>query len=366
MKFSKKIFIGKRAISIKHPSYFIADIAANHDGDLKRAKDLIWMAKEAGADAAKFQHFLAKKIVSDYGFKKLGKIAHQRKWKSSVFEIYDRYSLNREWNHELIKTAKKAKIDFFTTPYDYDAVNEIDKYVKVYKIGSGDITWIDFIKFIAKKKKPIFFASGASEISDITRAIKVLLKINNKLCLMQCNTNYTDSINNYKYINLNVLNLFKKKFPNIILGLSDHTQGHTTVLGAITLGARVIEKHFTDKNDKKGPDHLFSMNPKSWKEMILKSRELEYALGDGKKKVEKNEIDSFICQRRCVRLSENIKKGERISISKIDFLRPAPRGSIPPYEYKKLIGLKFKKEKKKGMAIYQKDLISNSKKISKY
>ena len=97
MKFLKKINIGKRVISINHPTYFIVDIAANHDGNLKKAKDLIWLAKEAGADAVKFQHFIADKIVSDYGFKKLGKIAHQKKWRNSVFEIYDKYVSSSGW-----------------------------------------------------------------------------------------------------------------------------------------------------------------------------------------------------------------------------------------------------------------------------
>jgi len=357
MKFLKKINIGKRVISINHPTYFIADIAANHDGNLKKAKDLIWLAKEAGADAAKFQHFIADKIVSDYGFKKLGKIAHQKKWRNSVFEIYDKYSLNRKWNNELIKTAKKAKIDFFTTPYDYEAVNEINKHVRLFKIGSGDITWLEFMKFVSKKGKPMLLATGASNINDVVRAIKVISKFNKKICIMQCNTNYTASLDNFKYINLNVLNFFKKRFPNILLGLSDHTPGHATVLGAITLGARIIEKHFTDENKKKGPDHLFSMNPKSWREMIERSREIELALGDGVKRIEKNEIYSSIVQRRCVRASKDLKKGELISLSNIEFLRPAPKNSLPPYDFNKVIGKKLKKNIKRGAVLYKKDII---------
>ena len=357
MKFEEKIVINKKIISINNPTYFVADIAANHDGKLNKAKDLIWLAKESGADAVKFQHFLAEKIVSDYGFKKLGKLSHQGKWNKSVFQIYDQFSLKRKWNLELIKTAKKAKIDFFTTPYDYDAVNELNKFVDVYKIGSGDITWIEFIRFIAKKKKPILLASGASDIKDVTRAVNAIGSVNKKICLMQCNTNYTASSKNFNFINLNVLNLFKKKFPNIILGLSDHTPGNTTVLGAISLGARIIEKHFTDNNNKKGPDHLFSMNPKSWKEMITKSRELELALGDGLKRVEMNEKDTFILQRRTIRIKKDLEIGEKITLSNIEFLRPATKNAIPPYDFKKVIGRKLKKKKKRGMELYITDLL---------
>ena len=135
---------------------------------------------------------------------------------------------------------------------------------------------------------------------------------------MQCNTNYTGSSENFKYININVLKTFKKKFKNIILGLSDHTPGHTTVLGSITLGARVVEKHFTDKNSRNGPDHLFSMNPKSWSEMIERSRELEESLGNGIKKVEKNEIETCIVQRRCVRAKRDMIKGQIIKKIRVD------------------------------------------------
>ena len=356
MKFNKKLIVGKRIISKKHPTYFIADIAANHDGNLSKAKDLIWLAKDSGADAVKFQHFLAEKIVSDYGFKKLGKMAHQKKWSSNVFDVYKKYSFNRKWNNELIKTAKKAGIDFFTTPYDYEAVNEINKYVKLYKIGSGDITWLEFIKFISKKGKPVLLATGASNVNDVIRAIKVITKFNKKICVMQCNTNYTASLDNFKFINLNVLRLFKKKFPNIILGLSDHTPGHTTVLGAISLGARIIEKHFTYNNNKKGPDHLFSMNPKTWKEMIERTRELEISFGTGIKKVEQNEKSTFMVQRRSIHTHKKIKKNQILKKKDLICLRPYLKNSLHPYEMNKIIGKKTKKNYEKGEIIFWKDL----------
>ena len=133
------------------------------------------------------------------------------------------------------------------------------------------------------KKKPVILATGASTLKDVDRAVKEIFKSNKDICLMQCNTNYTAENNNFNHINLNVLKTFKKRYPKIILGLSDHTFGHSTVLGAITLGARMVEKHFTDNNNREGPDHKFSMNPKSWKDMVDRSRELENSLGSGKK-----------------------------------------------------------------------------------
>jgi len=199
-----------------------------------------------------------------------------------------------------------------------------------------------------KKGKPIMLASGASTIEDVKRAMNVLIKRTKKIVLMQCNTNYTGSIDNFKYINLNVLKLYKKLYPNVILGLSDHTPGHSTVLGAVALGAKVIEKHFTDDNSRIGPDHGFAMNPHTWKEMVDRTRELELSLGDGIKRIEKNEKKSIVVQRRSLRSVKNMKVGEIISIEDFESLRPIPKNGLPPYEINKLINKKLIRPLKKG------------------
>lgn len=345
----KNFKIGKRMIGYGQPTYFVADIAANHDGSLDRAKKLIYLCAEAGADAAKFQNFKADKIVSKYGFEHMkNKFSHQSKWKKSVFEVYKNASISHSWTSELKATCKKAGIDYFTSPYDFDSIDEVDPYVDVYKIGSGDITWLEIIDYMAKKGKPVMIASGASTIEDVKRAMKILMKRTRKIVLMQCNTNYTGSIENFKYINLNVLKLYKKIYPDIILGLSDHTPGHSTVLGAVTLGAKVIEKHFTDNNLRVGPDHGFAMNPLSWKEMVNRTRELELSMGDGMKRIEKNEIKTIIIQRRSIRATQNIKAGEIIKKETLEPLRPILKDGIPPYEIDKLINKKLRKPLKKG------------------
>ena len=162
---------------------------------------------------------------------------------------------------------------------------------------------------MASYNKPILIATGASSIADVILTIDFVEKYNKDLVLMQCNTNYTAKPENYKHIHLNVLKSYAQMFPNAILGLSDHTFGHSTVLGAIALGAKVIEKHFTDDNKREGPDHKFSMNPKTWKEMIDRSRELEFSLGGCIKKVEENEKETFVLQRRCLRAAKTLKEG---------------------------------------------------------
>ncbi|MDA7476474.1 N-acetylneuraminate synthase family protein [Candidatus Pelagibacter ubique] len=353
----KKFKIENKEIGLENPAYFIADIAANHDGDLNRAKDLIYLAAEAGADAAKFQHFKAETIVSDHGFRSLGnQQSHQSEWKKSVFNVYKDASVSLDWTKEIVDTCKKAGITFFTSPYSKELVDAIDPYVPAYKIGSGDITWIEMIEHIASKGKPYILASGASTLEDVERAVNAALKLNSQFCLMQCNTNYTASLENFKFIHLNVLKTYQKIYPKIILGLSDHTPGHSTVLGAIAFGAKMIEKHFTDDTSREGPDHKFSMDPVTWKEMVERTRELENAIGKEIKNIEQNEKETVVLQRRAIRLATNLQSGQQIQLKHLEFLRPCPSDGLPPYEIENLIGKKLTKDKFKGEHVKWEDL----------
>lgn len=347
---------GKR-IGEGYPTYFIADIAANHDGDLERAKDLIYMAAEAGADAAKFQHFKADTIVSDQGFKALGgQQSHQAKWKKSVFEVYQDASVPILWTTTLKETCDKAGICFFTSPYDMELVDHIDPYVPAFKIGSGDITWTEIIQHIASKNKPYIIATGASSMDDVQRAVGAALAINSQLALLQCNTNYTANVENFKYIQLNVLKCYRVMYPEMVLGLSDHTLGHTTVLGAVALGVRMIEKHFTDDTSRNGPDHAFSMSPKAWRDMVDATRELENALGNGIKRVEENERQTAVLQRRAIRLAVDLAAGAEITREHLTVLRPCPTDAIPPNRLADVVGKKLARNLKAGDYVRWNDL----------
>lgn len=331
--------IGSKMIGENHPTYFIADIAANHDGDLERAKSLIRLAKDAGADAAKFQNFQARKIVSDYGFTHMNaQVSHQAKWKKSVVEVYEDATVPFDWTPILKETCDKVGIDYFSSPYDFEAIDMLVEYVPAYKIGSGDITWLEACEFIAKKNKPVLLATGASSIGEVQAAVHAILNINPHLVLMQCNTNYTADPANFDHIHLNVLKTYQSMFPRVVLGLSDHTHGHATVLGAVALGARVIEKHFTDDNSRVGPDHPFAMNPVTWAAMVENTRQLERALGSGDKFVSENEKQTVIIQRRCLRAARDIQAGEVLTREMIDVLRPATEGAVMPQELPAVIG----------------------------
>jgi N-acetylneuraminate synthase len=168
---------------------------------------------------------------------------------------------------------------------------------------------------------------------------------------MQCNTNYTGSAENFKHVNLNVLRDFATRYPNAVLGLSDHTVGHATVLGAVAMGARVVEKHFTDDNSRSGPDHGFAMNPKTWREMVDRTRELEQALGDGKKRIEANEQQSVQVQRRALRATRDLAVGDKLTAADLEALRPIPNDGIEPYRLNELVGKTLERALAKGAHI---------------
>ncbi len=336
-----EITIADRKIGLNHPTYFIADIAANHDGDLDHAIELIRLAAEAGAEAAKFQNFRAPKIVSDYGFKALGgQQSHQAEWSKSVYEVYDDASVPFEWTPILKDACDEFKIHYFSSPYDYEAIEMLDEYVPAYKAGSGLMSWPEALVRMASLGKPILIATGAADIADVFRVMRAVGEVNDQIVLMQCNTNYTAADSNYDHLNINVLKTYGALYPNVVLGLSDHTHNPAPVVGAVTLGARVIERHFTDSNDREGPDHKFAMNPENWAEMVLQVRTLERTLGSTDKFVTGSEQETYVLQRRCLRAAREIKAGETITAEMVEPLRPAAAGALMPWEMDDLIGKK--------------------------
>jgi len=331
--------VGDRLVGPDQPTYFIADIAANHDRDLARAKALMTLAKEAGADCAKFQHFRAEHIVSDYGFKALGgQQSHQANWEKSVFEVYQDASLPWDWTKALAEHAQDIGIEFMSAPYDLEAVDHLDPFVNAYKVGSGDVNWLEELQYIVSKNKPVILATGAATLEDVDRAMALLTDSGVPVVLMQCNTNYEGTIGNIHHVNLRVLTEYARRYPNVTLGLSDHTPGHVTVLGAVALGARAVEKHFTDDTSRVGPDHGFSMDPITWRAMVQDTRMLEAALGDGDKKIEDNESQTIVLQRRCVRAAQDLPEGTVVTREHLEVLRPAPRDAIPAHEVLDVVG----------------------------
>ncbi len=353
----KDIPVGRHVIGIEQPTYFIADIAANHDGSLQRAVDLIHLCAEAGAHAAKFQNFKAETIVSDYGFKTMGgKQSHQSSWKKEVSEVYAAASLPVDWTEALHKACDDAGIDYFTAPYDLSLLAQLSPHVCAWKVGSGDITWLENIEAMARDGKPLFLATGAATMDDVRRAVAAARHHTHDIVLMQCNTNYTGSLENFRHIALNVLKTYAREYPDLLLGLSDHTPGHATVLGAVALGARAIEKHFTDDTTREGPDHAFAMDARAWREMVDRTQELQLALGPEDKRIMDNEIDTAVVQRRSIRTTRPMKAGETLHAADLIALRPCPADAIPPYRQADLVGRTLTRDIPRGDYLRPTDL----------
>lgn len=349
--------IGARLVGPNRPTFFIADIGANHDGDLERAKHLVRLAAEAGVDAAKFQHFSARTIVSRKGFESLGgQLSHQASWQRSVYEVYEDASLDLGWTPALRAECEAAGIEFMTSPYSLELVDALDQHVAAFKIGSGDVTWLELVRRVAEKGKPVVLAAGASTLDEVARAVETIFAVNDRLALLQCNTNYTGDEANFGHVNLRVLETFRDRFPGVLLGLSDHTPGHATALGAVALGARLVEKHITDDSSRVGPDHGFALDPEAWRRMIRATRELEAALGDGVKRVEANEAETVVVQRRALRAAHDLAAGTVLTRDDVIPLRPCPPDSISPADIDEAVGRRLLRDLAEGDVVRWADL----------
>lgn len=328
-QFPKSIKIGDKLIGHNHPSYIIAEIGANFDNSLSKAKELCAAAKEAGADCAKFQSFISEKIVSAKGFSQMQLKGVHGSWGRPVNEVFKDAEFPREWHAEVMEYCSKIGIDFSSSPYDFEAVDLcVELKVPFIKIGSGEITWLEMLEYVAKKNLPMILATGDATLSEIDEAIRTIEATgNNKLILLQCITNYPSMIES---ANINVLKTYQNAF-DILTGYSDHSPGDVVILGSIALGGCVVEKHFTLNKKDKGPDHPHSMDVEEMTTMIKRIRQLELAMGSTRKFVVEEESETVTVQRRGLYAARDIKKGEIISDNDITVLRPA-LGILPKYK----------------------------------
>lgn len=338
----KAVKIGSRMVGPGYPAYIVAEVASNFDADLKRAKRLIDLAADCGCDAVKFQSFLPDKIICREAFQM--KLAFQAKWKKPVYQIYKDAHFLREWHGEVFSYCKKKKITFFSSPYDEEAIDQLEKLgVVAHKIGSGEISWIKRLERFGRTGKPIILGVGAATLAEIDEAVRAIHSTgNDQLILLQCVTNYPSS---FEDANIMVIETLKRAF-DVPIGYSDHTPGSVVPLGAVARGACMIEKHFTDDRARPGPDHPFSMEPSDMEQLVKDIRNLEKALGSTVKKVVPSEKETVILQRRSLFAARDIKKGESFSKSNVAVLRPQ-KGIMPRY-YDIVIGRKASSNIKKG------------------
>lgn len=346
--FQQKIAIGRNVVALDQPTFFIADIGANFDRDLNKAKRLALAAKEAGADVVKFQTFTAEKIVSGPSFSKMKLKGIHGSWHKPIHDVYKEAEFPHEWHRELMNFCREIGVMFSSSPYDFAAVDLLEELgVDFYKIGSGEITWHEMLEYIARKNKPMILSTGDSTLAEVDEAVNVISKTGNcDLILLQCITNYPSKIES---ANINVLKTYQTAY-NILTGYSDHTPGDIVVLGSIALGGRVIEKHFTLNKHDAGPDHPHSLEPAEFRQMVENVRLLEKALGSTRKQVVEEEFETVIVQRRSLHVARDLKAGQKLAADDLIELRPAV-GILPKFK-NLIVGHKLKTDLNRHEALY--------------
>lgn len=334
------IFVGEN-----EKAFIIAEAGVNHNGSLELAKKLVDKAKEAGVDAVKFQTFTSENVVTksadmaEYQKKNTGK-------RQTQYEMIKKFELKKDDFRELKKYCDDKKIIFMSTPHSSkEDVDLVAKLSPAIKVGSGDLTNLPFLEYIAKKGKPVILSTGMSNLREVKEAVDTIRKYNKKLILLHCTTNYPTPIED---VNLRAMVTLKKKF-NVIVGYSDHTTDVTIPAIAVAMGASVVEKHFTLDKKMEGPDHKSSLEPYELKKMVEKIRIAERAMGSGIKKPTKAEMNIMDLIRKSIVANANIRKGEKIRRDHLIIKRPGT-GIVPKY-LKKVMGKTAKKDIKKDEII---------------
>jgi len=338
-----EIIIENKKLGVGCPVFIIAEVGSNFNGNLEKAKELVNLAVEAGADAIKFQSFIAEKIICKEAFEGL-QLSFQAEWGKSVWDVYKAAEFPREWHGEISDYCKEKGIIFFSSPYDKEAVDLLDELgCPCFKIGSGEISNIEFLKYVASKHKPIILGCGATNMAEIEEAVNAIRSTGNyDLALLQCITNYPSPIDQ---ANVLAMLSIKKAFQTII-GYSDHSLGDTVICAAVALGAKIVEKHFTFDKTSEGPDHPHSLDVPEFKQMVKHVREIEAALGSHEKFVVSAEKDTVFLQRRSLFAAKDLPKSVKLVENMIEILRPQA-GLLPKYK-KDIIGLTLTKALKKG------------------
>lgn len=320
----ERIGIDKNLIGDGEPCFVIAEAGSNHDGSSEQAKRLIDIAAEAKADAVKFQIFKAERLSAD----------------RKIQELLKKFEFEREWVWELSEYAKLKNIMLLATPFDVEAVDLlVEINMPAFKIASGDLTNTPLIEHIARKGKPIIISVGLGSLDEIREVFDIIHSTGNEnIALLHCVASYPTKPED---VNLNVIRTLKQEF-HVPVGFSDHTMEISVPIGAVTLGANIIEKHFTLDRNLEGPDHPYALDPDELAAMVKGIRDVEKALGSGIKNIADSEMQGLVEGRRSIFAKVNISKGTTITSDMLAILRPAV--GIAPKNVEKIIGKKARKD----------------------
>lgn len=304
---------GKRNIGQNAPAFLIAEIGANHNRSLSLAKELIDAAVESGADAVKFQIYSAENLYSR-------KAPLHSGYTKDLFTLIKEIETPRTWLPEIASYCEKKKILFFATPFDRQAVDELDEVSPLFKIASFEIVDLPLLRYCASKRKPMIISTGLANMEEIEDAYLACRDVGNaEVAFLQCASLYPAPAS---IMNLRSMETIRKAF-GVPVGLSDHTRGIHISVAAVAMGANIIEKHFTLDRTMEGPDHPFAIVPKELQELVQQIRDVESALGDGRKLGPvPEEMESFRIGRRSIHATMDIEKGTLITEEMLICKRP--------------------------------------------
>lgn len=314
-------------------AFIIAEAGVNHNGDINIAKKMIDIASECMVDAIKFQTFKSDKCTS----KKTPKSEYQKNITNSnetLYEMTKKLEMDFNEHKELMSYCKDKNIMFISSPFDLESIDLLnDLGLEIFKIPSGEITNLPYLEKIGKLKKKVILSTGMSTLNEIENALNILRENGTKdIIVLHCNTEYPTPMED---VNLNAINTIKEKL-GVEVGYSDHTLGIEVPIAAVSMGAKVIEKHFTLDKNMEGPDHKASLEPNELKQMVECIRNIEKALGDGIKNPSKSEMKNIDVVRKSIVAIKKIKKGEIFTEENIYIKRPG--NGISPMKWHEVLG----------------------------
>ncbi len=329
--------IDGKKIGPGYPTFFIAEAGLNHNGDIKLAKRLIDEAKNSGASAIKFQTFQTEKFV--------------RK-SNKYFDLFKQAQLSYEDFGELSDYAKTQEMTFFSAPFDIESANQLKKLgVPAFKIASSDLINVPLIKHVAKMNLPIIISTGLSIMKEVEEAVNYCLyQGNDKIALLHCIAHYPTIP---EEANLDAITEMKNQFPYPV-GYSDNGESTLVDIAAVSLGANLIEKHFTLDKKLPGPDHSFSITPSELKDLMAQIRQIEQIKGNGRKTPQPSELEGRFYIRTSITADVDIKQGEEITVDNVGVKRPAD--GIEPKFFDEILGRRVNKDIGADTAIHWNDL----------
>ena len=339
--------IENRIISPKHKPLIIPEIGINHNGSLEIAVKIVDAAKRAGAEIIKHQT-----RMPDFEMSKEAKKIKPGNSRKNIYEIISKSTLNEEDEYKLFKYVKKKGMIFLSTPFSREASDRLIKFgVRAFKIGSGEMNNFPLINHISKYKKPMIISTGMHSLKNVSKTVNFLRRKKVNFALLHTTNLYPTPDH---LVRLNSITQLKKKFPNIQIGLSDHTQSNISAIGAISLGATIIEKHFVDKKSRSGPDISSSMDETQLKTLIGDSKIIFNQIKGEKNLLKEEQVTRNFAFSSVVSIKE-IKKGEKFSLKNLWVKRPGT-GFFNSNELNKILGKKAKRNILKNSQIKRNDV----------